>query len=154
MKLGEVGSGGSKMGAMKRLCIYKYEISRSIKVEKPVKKLCKYVPTSEWRPSIMWCWLVLFIHAEPTLLLVHRWRTGYSPTIHTGATSIRHVVLTETPNWVGDLLCTAGCCGAVWINFFSFDTCVGGSVHAQFWYCLSVCFIWIRNYTVPTAVHL
>jgi hypothetical protein len=34
VKLSEVGSGGSKMGAVKRLYEYKYEISHSIEVEK------------------------------------------------------------------------------------------------------------------------
>lgn len=43
MKLGEVGSGGSKTGAMKRLYEDKYEISHSIKVgKKHVEKLRKY----------------------------------------------------------------------------------------------------------------
>jgi hypothetical protein len=34
VKLGEVGSGGSKTGAVKRLYEYKYEISHSMNVEK------------------------------------------------------------------------------------------------------------------------
>jgi hypothetical protein len=34
VKVGEVGSGGLKMGAVKRLYEYKYEISPSVKVEK------------------------------------------------------------------------------------------------------------------------
>ena len=33
MKLGEVGSGGSKLSAVKKLYEYKYEISYSIKAE-------------------------------------------------------------------------------------------------------------------------